>query len=540
MLETFQSQNTTRGRCIALYPGAFRPPHAAHFIAVRHLLSLPEIDEVVVIISNRCRPIPGTTLALDATISQHIWSIYLRGIENVRVQVASHTAVGQAFAYFDHAEAGDRLLFCLGESDSSHGDDRFRHLKNLSTKSGIPASLIRAPTGSLPIRSTSLRTALIRGEAGRHEFMAALPTHLTSNEREEVWEVCQEGMREMSDVIEEKVHAFIVRTGLGEIEDLRRAGRDTFDPVFHVHLKDGHGVFVKYAGDALGTEEFGNEQTLKPRQRLSSERRALKWLRAHLSGDVEIPEVVYFEKKTWTLALSEVGQNGTSLQSELERGIFNPTIAGKGSQFLAECHTISHPVPPLWGDAETDRQHWKKMLFLRTTELTSKGFSQDVRGNLITLMLASQEASEARFINLDFQPKNILIGKGNIGVIDFEMSSSFGDPAFDLGSFLGHYVYWILALSTDTPWQNALQQAVHAYQQGVGELWARMGGRVIAFIGATLLHMLVKENRTFNRDVNDRVLPAGTFLLAQGMKQQGEPGQILSETISRYSHESIM
>ncbi len=38
-------------------------------------------------------------------------------------------------------------------------------------------------------------------------------------------------------------------------------------------------------------------------------------------------------------------------------------------------------------------------------------------------------------MNLDFCPKNILVGESTIGIIDFELSSSYGDPAYDLGFF---------------------------------------------------------------------------------------------------------
>ncbi len=530
-----QGHSPTKGRCIALYPGAFRPPHAAHYFAVRYLLTQPHIDEVVVIISNRCRPIAGTTLALDATIAQQIWSLYLRGIKKVRVEVAPLTAVGHAFEYFDHSQIGDTLFFCLGEADISQGDDRFRNLKNLSKQFGIQAHLIQAPTASLPIRSTSLRAALFQGCTGQEEFMAALPTHLIDKERKEVWEICQKGMREMGDVMKGKVHAFLMRTGLGKIQDLRITDRDKMDPVFRARLKEGRCLFVKYAGDALGTEEIGNAQNLKPRQRLSVERKALKWLRAHMQDGVKIPEVICFEKKTWTLVLTEVCPNGNPLQNDLQKGIFNPTLARKASQFLAECHTIPHQAPPLWGAEETDRQHWKRILSLRTTGLASEEFSKDLRNNLETLQLASEAAEENRFMHLDFHPKNILIAQESIGVIDFELSSSIGDPAFDLGTFLGHYIYWILAAATDHTWESAIQHALQTYQRVVGELWKRMDSRVVGFTGAALLHIPVREDERLNRVLADKVLQTGTFLLAQGMKQHGDAKRILCETINDFS-----
>jgi len=526
----------TRGRCIALYPGAFRPPHMAHYAAVQNLLAQPSIDEVVVIIANRCRVIPGTTQALDADVARKVWEIYLDGIDRVRVEIAPHNAVVHALEYFSKVKVEDSLVFCLGETDLEDGDDRFRTLEELSAQTGIHAEVLSAHTGSLPIRATTLRAALAQGDDQQKEFFSALPSHLTRIQQETIWTISQQGMREIGEIFQEKIRLLLDTIPLGSIQELRTTSVGKMDPVFCAQFTNWRRLFLKYAGDTVGTGIFGKRFSPKPRRRLATERRALKWLRTHLSSNVEIPEVVYFEKKTWTLALSEVGQNGTSLRDNLQKGIFNPTIAGKASQFLAECHTISHPVPPLWGDAEADHQHWKKMLARSTTEFTSKEFSQDVRNNLTTLMLASEEASESRFINLDFQPKNILIGKGNIGVIDFEMSSNFGDPAYDLGSFLGHYVYWILASSTDTSWQKAIHSALHAYQHAVGNLWERINLRVVAFIGTMLLNILAREDRSFNRDLADRVMQAGTFLLAQGINQQGEPGQILCETISCYSN----
>jgi aminoglycoside phosphotransferase (APT) family kinase protein len=192
-------------------------------------------------------------------------------------------------------------------------------------------------------------------------------------------------------------------------------------------------------------------------------------------------------------------------------------------------------VPRLWGDAEIDRQHWKRMLALRTVELKLESSPKDLRKNLATLKLASENAEENRFVNLDFHPKNIFISEDKIGVIDFELSSSFGDPAFDLGSFLGHYVYWILASSTGNSWQKTIQRALHAYQQEVGHLWERMDLRMVAFTGATLLNIRTREDFKFNRDLAKMVMQTGTFLLAQGIKQRGDAERILCEAINHFS-----
>ena len=530
-----QERQQAKRRRIALYPGAFRPPHAAHDAAVRHLLTLPHIDEVVVIIANRCRIIPGTTQAFDTEVARKVWAMYLQGIENVRVEIAQHNAVTHALEYFEKVQAGDTLLFCLGEADFEEGDDRFRTLQHRSTKTGIHAEVLSAPTGSLPIRATTLRTALVQGGDRKEEFFRALPTHLTVSQAEAVWTLCRQSMREIGDIIQEKVRTLLKSMKIGPIQKLWNTCPGKIDPVFCVQLQNKDRLFIKYAGDTVGAGSLGQPLTPKPRRRLATERRALKCLETNSHHDVELPDIVHFEKKTWTLVLTEVCPGGRPLEDDLKAGIFNPIIASKASRFLAECHTTTKHVPPLWGNIETDRKHWKRMLTLRTVELRLENFTEDLRNDLTTLKLASENAEENRFVHLDFHPKNIFISKDSIGLIDFELSSSVGDPAYDLGNFLGHYVYWILTSSTENSWQEAIQNILHTYQQEVGDLWERMDLRVVAFTGVTLLNILERGGFRLNQDLTSTIMKVGAFLLDQGITQHGDPAGILCKAINDFS-----
>ena len=102
----------------------------------------------------------------------------------------------------------------------------------------------------------------------------------------------------------------------------------------------------------------------------------------------------------------------------------------------------------------------------------------------------------------------------NIGVIDFELSASIGDPACDLAFFLGHFVYWVLASSTDNARQEAIQTVLLAYQQEVGNLWEGMELRVVAFTGAPLLNIRTRQDFKFNQDLARNVMQTGTSPLA--------------------------
>lgn len=521
-----------KGRHIALYPGAFRPPHAAHFLAVRNLVSRPHLDEVVVIISNRCRPIPGTTKALSADVAQQVWAIYLEGMEKVRVEIAQDTAVRHAMSYFERVTVGDTLEFCIGETDLGQGDDRFKRLEDMAKHSGVKATVVAVPTGAMPIRSTLLREALIQGDVGRQEFMSALPGHLTVDQRDKVWSVCQEGLREMVEVLTEKVATLLSRYDLGEIEELTSVGPTKMDQVLRVRTKAGEQLIVKYAGDTIDVGSVGHLQKSKPRERLSTERRALKWLKAHEWGGIEVPNVVHFDKETWTLVMTEVCPDGLSVQDQLREGTFDPTIANMMGRFLARCHNSEKPVPPLWGDQDTDVQHWKRMLQLLTQEVASERVSKNVCADLATLRLASENANENGFFHLDFCPKNLRVCPGRIGIIDFELSSNIGDPAYDFGFFLGHYILWGLITPTGSSCQKAIQEALKAYREEAASLWESMMSRTVAFAGSTIIYR-VRNNPPI--DIQGFELPllrTATTLLSRGLAHVEDIDQILSRAAS--------
>ncbi|RMH35847.1 MAG: hypothetical protein D6690_07880, partial [Nitrospirae bacterium] len=210
-------------RRIALYPGAFRPPHAAHVHAVHALLQRRDIDEVVVIVSNRCRPVPGTTRVLGADVAEKIWGIYLRGFDTsrVRVEMASETAIRHALEYFHRVPPGSTLYFCLGEADFASGDPRFQSIAELAERTGIAASIIAAPTGGMTVRGTDVRAALGQREAGRHAFLAALPDYLTETERQDVWELCRANLKAMSEVLAPTIRTIVERQALGPLVELR-------------------------------------------------------------------------------------------------------------------------------------------------------------------------------------------------------------------------------------------------------------------------------------------------------------------------------
>ena len=518
-MKTIPKNKIRKGHCLALFPGAFRPPHINHYSAALDLASRPDVDEVIVIVTNRCRNVPGTTKTLDTDVAVRIWSIYLQYLPKVRVEVAPKSAVKHALGYFDRVNVGDTLLFCVGESDFRKGDGRFKKIDAMGKRTGVAASIIEGPPNTVPIRATHLRKAIALGDEGRETFMAALPIHLNSAQRTKVWSTCQQGMKEMRDIVMEKVRALIEINDLGEIDDIGIAKSGKRDEVFRAGLTNGTCLYVKYANDTVKAAKMGIPGDPKPRKRLKAERDALKWLKANTTSRVEIPIVVHFDRGTRTLIMTEVCPGGKTLQDNLKEAIFDPVVAKEASRFLAECHSTGEQLDPLWDEEEADLSHWRTMLALRTIRLESDGFSDKIHEDLERLKDASDNAREQRFVNLDFCPKNILIGELGIGVIDFELSSSIGDPAYDFGLFLGQYLFWGLVTSSGRSCQEALHEALNAYQQRIGPFWLSMRSRVVAFAGASILHSVAGKNRPYAKELEPLLLTTGVTLLSKGLHQ---------------------
>ncbi|MCB1985395.1 MAG: phosphotransferase [Burkholderiales bacterium] len=486
MIKTRRSNANKR---IALYPGAFRPPHAAHMCAVRYLLARSDIDEVVIIISNRSRQIPGTCQALEAEVALKIWRIYLENFSNVQIVVAAKTAIRAAMDYFDQALPGDQLFFCLGNDDLQSGDPRFHDIQQRAQKTGISASIISAPTSSLKIRSTDLRGLLNCGERELDNFQQALPDHLDINQRREVWHICQTHKKTVSDIASDRVREYLNSTALGAVTRCY-FGNNQFDPVIFVETDQGKNLVIKYAGNSVGEKNAHQ----KSRERVSAERKALKWLHATLQSDIRFPEIIAWEKKEKMLALSYPCHGGTTLERQLSQGQFHLPVAERVTGFLSSCHD-KVPSEPLWNHPNQDLSAWLIVLKNHLLAIDPAKTHHPVRQLLEQLQMASLKFTTRQFVHLDFQPKNILIDHDKIAVVDFETSSTLGDPAFDLGLLLGHYLFYGVVTDCEYAAWNIFEAILRRYllsrNMSPGD---PVISRAHAFAGTTIFTLLTQKN----------------------------------------------
>lgn len=474
------------GRTIALFPGAFKPPHVNHFETVRYLAQRGDIDEVVVIIANRSRPIPGSTKALGVDVAKRVWAVYLRHLTNVRVEVAAASAVAHAVDLVDRLRPGDNVLLVLGKEDTTAGRSRFGKLRSREPPSGVTVSIIEGSADIAPVRATQLR-AHLAGDRGRADLVAGLPTQLSNAERDEVWTICRQAMVDQRELSLGRIEAVLEERGFCLRSPLVAVTPGKRDEVFRANLTSGVTAFIKDANDTISAAT-GSGCEPKPRRRLKAEREAVKWLQRNVATSVQVPEILFYDRSTRTLALTEVCADGRSLATDLRVGRFDPSVASRAGRFLVAVHNSTNCPPPFWDDPVRDLQQWRRMLCTRTTGDLFEELPSRLQARLEDLRDASDAARSPGFRHLDFSSSNLIVNGDQIGVVDFESSANIGDPAYDLGTLLAGYLVAAIDVGGTDASRAALLAALAGYRVGAGARWESMATRVVGFTAASLVY----------------------------------------------------
>jgi len=117
--QLLEAEQTT----IALFPGAFKPPHKGHFAVVKKLLE--NADQVVVLVS------PKTREGITAEESIAVWELYKTFLDgSVEVRVASENPVRETYDVVKNSP-DTNFIVAFGKNDA----DRFKQMgKNPNAK----------------------------------------------------------------------------------------------------------------------------------------------------------------------------------------------------------------------------------------------------------------------------------------------------------------------------------------------------------------------------------------------------------------------
>lgn len=99
---------------------------------------------------------------------------------------------------------------------------------------------------------------------------------------------------------------------------------------------------------------------------------------------------------------------------------------------------------------------------------------------------------------MDCCPKNIVVRKDRkVGVIDFELSSWAGDPAYDLGFLIGHYLIHAIQQNFPETALRTIDGSIQAYCNEVNGMILQRNilKRVVKFSAVTIIYRIAGASR---------------------------------------------
>ena len=133
-------------KTIAIFPGAFKPPHIGHYKVVKQLSTLA--DEVIVLISPKSRD------GVSAEESFAVWQLYAPFLDsNVSFKIAAESPVSEAYDVIKN-NPNQKFIVAFGKGEG----DRFNQIKTSGKYNN--ASIYDAGSAEEGISATYLRNAL--------------------------------------------------------------------------------------------------------------------------------------------------------------------------------------------------------------------------------------------------------------------------------------------------------------------------------------------------------------------------------------------
>ncbi len=219
------------------------------------------------------------------------------------------------------------------------------------------------------------------------------------------------------------------------------------------------------------------------------EYKSIKLLR-EIWGPNVVPEVLYYDKGNFVMIMKDLKGKGEVLARELKRGIVRPEIGeGLGTLMgILQGKTFGKDI--IIRNRKEDQEMREFNYDFRTAG--AKKFAPKEVEEIIT---ESKEAKRALII-ADPASKNIFVEDNRVRLFDFE-GVHMGDPAWDVGFILGHF---LLEAGHRPEVREAVNRLVRNfvtnYRQkmmdyGINQEELRgIEKRAVKFMGVTILHRI--------------------------------------------------
>ncbi len=257
--------------------------------------------------------------------------------------------------------------------------------------------------------------------------------------------------------------------------EVEPAGDGNINWVRRVRVPGGPSIVIKHARSTL--ERF--PEYAAPPERLRFEYAYGEVVRSLVEEEANVlPRVLHFDPEAFVLVLEDLG-DAPRLEEPLLAGDAPEAALERLGRFLGRVHAATRgraeELAPRFGNGEMQRLHGEH-IFRLPFEPPGFPVSPDVRveadrllgregvRNRIEALRERYYGSREALVHADVQPTNVLLTAAGPKLLDAEISH-VGDPAFDVGSLLGH----LRIHRAIRPEATALERAERAFLWGYSE-----------------------------------------------------------------------
>lgn len=169
-------------------------------------------------------------------------------------------------------------------------------------------------------------------------------------------------------------------------------------------------------------------------QRIQREAAGLSCLSALITGHV--PELIFLDPERHILAMSAIPQPHQNWKTLLLTGETSDRLAREFGRLLARIHNAALDQPGI-ESAFAEVRFFEELrlepyyAFTATQIPRARAFLED--------LIRDTRIRRFALVHGDYSPKNVLVSQGKLVILDFEVIH-FGDPAFDIGFSLTHFL----------------------------------------------------------------------------------------------------
>ena len=203
-----------------------------------------------------------------------------------------------------------------------------------------------------------------------------------------------------------------------------------------------------------------------------------------------VPKVYYYDKEDFVMIMGDLKQKGEVLAVELKKGIVRPEVGRRFGELVGILHGKTFRKKIIIRNKREDKDMFEFNYAFRTAG-AMKFAEAEVRK-----IVAESKKVKRVFIISDLASKNTFVEGSEVRLYDFE-GAHMGDPAWDVGFVLGHFMLEaahrpeikekVKKLITD--FMKSYKKKIKKYGFSQKEIRG-IEQRATKFMGATMLHRI--------------------------------------------------